>query len=251
MTEWKVKLTGRLFTPTVCLVSLATQLQAAAIRLCQLIKNYNLLVCEKKTQPPFNWAQYLQNRCVFSACRRRGDRLFCLRFVASSSSCRDGRSTPLLPVASSLETSSVSPFPALWGGWKPRRIDILLSWFTFCILGEDWLHTGAEANPRNNNTDRKCNLKLPVWLVAPKHDRKTLLNLYSPPSYVLRYFKCKQNANQIKIKNNFIIPVHKLGSRNGHKRISNTQQKLDTMMVNNVSPGLTQYGHSKYDNVEK
>lgn len=55
MTEWKLKLTGQLFTPTVCSVSLATQLQAAAIHLCQLIKNYNLFVCKggiKKTNPP-------------------------------------------------------------------------------------------------------------------------------------------------------------------------------------------------------
>lgn len=50
VTEWKLKLAGRLFTPTVCRGfpgnTRATQLRAAAVHLCQLIKNCNLLVCE-------------------------------------------------------------------------------------------------------------------------------------------------------------------------------------------------------------
>lgn len=162
VTEWKLKLTGQLFTPTVCRGfpgnTRAKQLRAAAIHLCQLIKNCNLLVCEgeggwKKTNPPLIEYNTCRPLCVLSARHRRGDRLFCLRFVVSlSSSC-----VTTSVRASSAKTSSVSPFWALWGGKKHTSLTFL-SIFFCCILREDshW----DRSQPQENLTDRKCDLKL-------------------------------------------------------------------------------------------
>lgn len=168
--KWKLKLTGRLFTPTVCSGSLATQLQAAAIHLCQLIKNGHLLVCrgeDEKNQPSFNWAQYLQT----SACSQLAVVGATVCFV-----CGSWRRRHLVVTATR---------------WRRRlyRLRRKLATFRRCNHFEGlknapcWLFSLSSAG-------YFC---LPVKLVAPKHDckaglQKTLLNLYFPPPYMVRYF---------------------------------------------------------------